>query len=227
MTYCVRIIAVTLEVETLTAANEPSNEPEAVTTANEEGQENEEDDNEKEAKNTEKKELQIQRDIAIAVQGVWTRVLLSEDVFTHVLALGKYELPPPAVVMDLLTQLARHLALDPILYSDQHNKPSWSIISHNILPELKTAIERHVISLTSGDQDVITASGNTNEAIKATCEENGLFDITTYSSLIPSAGVCALLGVLTSWLQKSLEAQERVVAYLKYGSDDNEQIVTE
>lgn len=61
------------------------------------------------------------------------------------------------------------------------------------------------------------------EEIKAKCVDGGLFDLETYATAVPSGGVCAVLGVISSWLQKSLDAHEQAIACLHNSTRNTEE----
>ena len=82
---------------------------------------------------------------------------------------------------------------------------SIMILTH----DLKTAIEAYDCS----KELILSSSESSIESIKGICDSNGLFDSATYSAVLPSEGLCALLRPLYLWLQKALTAREAAMAF--------------
>lgn len=85
------------------------------TTDQEEGEANdteEENKNEDEdAGREERKQLELRLETSKTALGVWTQVLLSDEVLPRVLSLEQYELPMPIPMQTLLLSTAKHLGI--------------------------------------------------------------------------------------------------------------------
>lgn len=98
-----------------------------------------------------------------------------------------------------------------------------------MIAEIKNKIEAYdcsqVNTLASTTSSTSLAE-NSLEYIKEHCETNALFESTTYSSVIASEGICALLKPLYVWLQKAITAREAAMTYYLEAKEINLEVMT-
>lgn len=146
---------------------------------------------------------------AQAIEKLWKKKLTSDEIYVFILKLQSIEIPPPMVILTLFESLAKFLDLPTQNYKDLFNNISWEIMKKVLIPDLKFAIESYdcskLVCLSSPESSL--------EAIRGICESNSLFDSNTYTSVLPSEGLCSLLRPLYIWLQKAIAARDAAISF--------------